>query len=139
MAVDEQSRHEMHRRLEDVLGPETALTVMEHLPPVGWADVATKADLNALTERIDNRFELAEARMDHRFEMFEARFETRSTVMEERATTQFAILEERVDSIANNVLATIRKEMVAQTQFLIFSTIGAIIGALAIVVAMIKL
>ncbi|MGH8899182.1 MAG: hypothetical protein ACRDZ4_19680 [Egibacteraceae bacterium] len=47
MVVDERARHELFDRLEDVLGAEHAVTVMEHLPPVGWADVATKHDLSA--------------------------------------------------------------------------------------------
>ena len=46
MAVDERSRLELHRRLEDVLGPAEADTLMAHLPPVGWADVSTKHDLD---------------------------------------------------------------------------------------------
>ena len=33
-------------KLEEVLGAQVAATVMEHLPPVGWADVATKRDLD---------------------------------------------------------------------------------------------
>lgn len=38
----------MYVRLEDALGREAALILMEHLPPVGWADVATKRDLDHL-------------------------------------------------------------------------------------------
>jgi hypothetical protein len=48
MAISEESRHEMYVKLEEVLGARVAATVMEHLPPVGWADVATKRDLEAL-------------------------------------------------------------------------------------------
>ena len=57
MAIDERSRHQMYRRLEEVLGPEEAATLMEHLPPVGWADVATKRDLEQLELRLESRFE----------------------------------------------------------------------------------
>lgn len=48
MAIDEASRHRLHRKLEALLGSEEAATLMEHLPPVGWADVATKRDLDHL-------------------------------------------------------------------------------------------
>ena len=48
MAMSEETRHRLHVRLEEVLGREEANTLMEHLPPVGWADVATKRDLDML-------------------------------------------------------------------------------------------
>ena len=50
MALDERARHELYLRLEEHLGPEAATTLMEHLPPTGWADVATKRDLDHLRE-----------------------------------------------------------------------------------------
>jgi hypothetical protein len=45
MAVDERRRHEMYLAFEALVGGEVAATMMEHLPPVGWADVATKHDV----------------------------------------------------------------------------------------------
>jgi hypothetical protein len=49
MAITEHDRHRMYQRLEEVLGSEEAATLMEHLPPVGWAEVATKRDLDHLS------------------------------------------------------------------------------------------
>jgi hypothetical protein len=48
MAISEESRHRLYGRLETVLGPEEAATMMAHLPPVGWADVATRRDVDML-------------------------------------------------------------------------------------------
>ena len=46
MAITEEARHHLYQALEQTLGPDEAATLMEHLPPVGWADVATKRDLD---------------------------------------------------------------------------------------------
>ena len=63
MVVDERSRHELYTRLEEVLGPEAATTLIEQLPPVGWSDVATKRDLVGLEERLDLRFKVVDERL----------------------------------------------------------------------------
>ena len=52
MTIDERSRHELYLRLEESLGPHAATTLMEHLPPLGWADVATTRDLDALENKL---------------------------------------------------------------------------------------
>ncbi len=59
MAIDERTRYEMYLGLERTLGTQVADAVMEHLPPVGWADVATKHDLTALEERMSLRLDAA--------------------------------------------------------------------------------
>ena len=48
MAITEHARHQLYKHLEELMGAEDASTLMEHLPPVGWADVATKRDLDML-------------------------------------------------------------------------------------------
>jgi hypothetical protein len=57
MAVDERRRHQLYRRLEEVLGQEEAGALMDYLPPVGWADVARRSDIEQLSERLSDRFD----------------------------------------------------------------------------------
>jgi hypothetical protein len=63
MVIDEGSRHRLHGKLEQVLGPQEAETLMAHLPPVGWADVATKRDLDALAQLNHAEHEALEQRL----------------------------------------------------------------------------
>ena len=51
MAISEESRHQLHNKLDELLGSAEAATLMAHLPPIGWADVATKHDLAELERR----------------------------------------------------------------------------------------
>jgi hypothetical protein len=55
MAADERARHELYQQAEAAMSRESADTLMELLPPVGWADVATKQDLVALGDRLEAR------------------------------------------------------------------------------------
>ena len=66
MAVTEESRDRLVKQLEETLGAEHSNTLMGHLPPVGWADVATKADLEQLELRMNMRFDAALASGLHR-------------------------------------------------------------------------
>ena len=71
MAISEESHHHLYQRPEQVLGPSEATVLMEHLPPVGWADVATKRDLDAMETRMNMRFE----RVDEKFVEVDRRFD----------------------------------------------------------------
>jgi len=63
VAIAERSRHDLYVRLEAALGAQEATTLMEHLPPVGWADVSTRTDvalqLQALEGNLRAEFHLA--------------------------------------------------------------------------------
>lgn len=61
MAITEDKRNDLRNAAARALGREEASTLMEHLPPIGWADVATK-------EYVDLRFELQEARFEAKLE-----------------------------------------------------------------------
>ena len=89
MAITEQTRHHLYLALERQLGAEEAATLMEHLPPVGWADVATKTDLDhlaAATQASIERLAVATDRMstvlggrldahDRRFDEIDRKFD----------------------------------------------------------------
>ena len=62
MTIDEHQRYQLHQTLEAHLGTEAAATLMAHLPPVGWADVATKRDLDNLGDKL--RVEIAGVRTE---------------------------------------------------------------------------
>ena len=106
MAITEETRHHLYQRLEQALGPEEAHTLMQHLPPVGWADVATKHDLDHLAremklrfEAVDRRFDVMDQRfnaIDQRFDAMERRFDATGAQFDDRLTAGLAQLEARL-------------------------------------------
>jgi hypothetical protein len=87
MSTAEQERHDLHGKLEAVLGRDEAATLMSYLPPVGWADVATKHDLGLLGHRFDG-LEGRLDRLEGRFDRLEDRFDR----LEERMARELGML-----------------------------------------------
>ena len=48
MTIAESRRFVLHRALRDQFGASVADTLMEHLPPSGWSDVARQSDIEQL-------------------------------------------------------------------------------------------
>jgi hypothetical protein len=70
--VSDQARRDLYDVLERRLGEGPATTMMELLPPVGWADVARQSDLTAL------RGEMAQLRGELKGELSELRAEVKA-------------------------------------------------------------
>jgi len=52
MSVTESERFQMQVGLRKVMGDDVANTLMEHLPPSGWSDVARTRDIEFLDKRL---------------------------------------------------------------------------------------
>ena len=130
IVVDERSRHELYRRLDEVLGPEAATTLIEHLPPVGWADVATRHDLAALEERIGLRF----ARVDDRF----ARVDDRFDHLEQRFEQRFDVMEERFRAATSDLRATFEHELRSQITTVMFGMVSVVLTMAALAFALVR-
>ena len=48
MSISEAQRFDMQVGLRSHLGDDVANTLMEHLPPSGWSDVARKQDIDTV-------------------------------------------------------------------------------------------
>lgn len=57
-------RRRLHDALDQSIGHDAAAILMAHLPPVGWADLATKGDLAEL--RGELKSEIADLRTEVR-------------------------------------------------------------------------
>jgi hypothetical protein len=64
MAVDERRWLQLADAARRVLGDEAGTTLMELLPRVGWADVATEHELVLRLDAIEERMDRLDARLD---------------------------------------------------------------------------
>ena len=116
MTITDADRHRLYDALVATLGEQEAAILMEHLPPVGWADVATKTDLEHLRAEMNSGFRAAQAAMDTRTETLRAEM----AVGFARSDTQIATLQASMEAKFNSQLRWI---------------IGTIIASYAVMVA----
>lgn len=64
MAITEQSRHRLRTYLEETMGEERASEMMDHLLPVGWTDLATRTEVDALLAEIAHLRDVMAVRFD---------------------------------------------------------------------------
>ncbi|MFZ4112885.1 MAG: coiled-coil domain-containing protein [Ilumatobacteraceae bacterium] len=102
MTISETARLEMFGGLQKSLGEAVANTLIEHLPPGGWFDVARTGDFDRIEirlDKLDNRIDKLEARLDDRID----KLETRIDKLEARLDDRIDKLEARIDGLTQKI------------------------------------
>lgn len=102
MTISETARLDMLSGLRTHVGEAVANTLMEHLPPGGWYDIARTGDF----DRIETRIDKLEARLDDRIDKLEIRFdklEARIDKLEARLDDRIDKLEARIDGLTQKI------------------------------------
>lgn len=115
MAISEHRRHDLHQKLREVLGADQAAALMEHLPPTGWADVATKADLDRLAALNKADVQLSALQLGARLDAVEAGLGARIEMAQLRTSEQLG-----------RELSLVYKELASHTRTVTFACLGAV-------------
>ena len=100
MAISETARLDMLAGLRTHVGEAVANTLMEHLPPGGWYDVARTADIDRIETRLDkldDRFDRLEGRID-RLEDRMDKFDTKIDKLDAKFSKQIADLTQKIET-----------------------------------------
>lgn len=108
----EETRTRLRERLEEEYGVDEAAILMDR-PPGGWRDLVTKADL-------DQRFGAFEQRLDHKL------------------AAEAARLDSRIDTLRFDLIATLEREIRAQTWRLV-TAMATVIAAVGMFIALSRL
>jgi hypothetical protein len=143
--TSERRRHELYRELQDVLSDESADELMSALPPVGWADVATKSDVAMIRHELDALRAELRGEFQHEFGRLRGEFgELRGQFGELRG--QFGELRGELGDMRGELrsefaggLSDLRVEMIKGYQSLQRWTISTMIALTAIVFAAVRL
>jgi hypothetical protein len=127
MPVTEFERHQLFTWFEEHMGEERAATMMNLVPPAGWAEVASRHDLDELENRLTTRIDALESKIDTRFEAIEYRFDANDA--------RFESLEHRIDAKLN----AMRSELMRTFGTWLFASQAAVIAAISVVIALVAL
>ena len=134
MTMTENDRYHLHQQLEEALDERGANTMMELLPPVGWADVTTKRDLDQLEERMDLRFQNVDLRFDVVNERLDEISENTSLRFNQAAESTNLRFDQAAE-ITNLRFEKVEKRIDAQADRIISKLLTILVPIIAVAVA----
>ena len=114
LSITEQERAQLRWEVSQLMGEDTADILMRQLPPTGWGDIATKADLEILGDGVrtemTNEFVKVRAEMAVEFANVRAEMATEFANVRAEMATEFA----KVRAEMATEFAKVRAEMATE-------------------------
>ena len=132
MSITEASRFQLRTAIGQILSEEAADTLMELLPPVGWADVATKTDIQHLRDELKS--DINSLRVATKTDIQHLRDELKSDINSLRNELKGDML-----NLQLTIEVNVRKLIHEQTKWLITTMIAMNAVTVAVAVALSKL
>ena len=132
MSITEASRFQLRTAIGQILSEEAADTLMELLPPVGWADVATKTDLHHLRDEL--KAEIHSLRVATKTDLQHLRDELKADMLNLRNEFKADI-----QALQLSFETTLEKRLHEQTKWFITTMIAMNAVTVAVAVALSKL
>ena len=132
MSITEASRFQLRTAIGKILDEEAADTLMELLPPVGWADVATKTDLQHLRNELKG--DINSLRVATKSDLQHLRNELKNDINSLRNELKGDML-----NLQLTIEVNVRKLIHEQTKWLITTMIAMNAVTVAVAVALSKL
>jgi hypothetical protein len=123
MSVDDRTRNNLYRKLESVLGTEEANTLMAHLPPTTWRDLATRADVDHLGIALRAEIQTLDTKIDHLGTELRAEMQTLGTELRSEMQTLGTELRAEMQTLGTELRAEMVTAVNRQIKWLI--TFGA--------------
>ena len=142
MPGTEYDRHQLFTWCEEHMGRERAATLMSLLPPVGWADVATKRDVDQLQATTKRDLDQLHAATKRDLDDLERRLTTgientqrNLDDLEARLTARIDSVDRRMDVELDAKLERLRSELLRTFGTWLFASQATVIAALSLVIA----
>jgi hypothetical protein len=132
-AVDERARHELFQAVHDRLGRDHADTLMSLLPPVGWADVATRQDVERHEAATARDFQRQRGDLDE----FKVTIRREMAELEARMIIRFEKVDERFEALEHKLTAKIERAQKEIVRTVVFAMVGSMVSMTSLCLAVI--